>query len=105
MSEIVQLNDTPIRVQDDDFITGYQAGYLHYKQNFKGRAPLTDQMLYDTLLQSITDVTHTGRNNAGYLVGFIAAFLEKEPKRRFQIVGKISLEEAPPISERGGEQQ
>jgi hypothetical protein len=105
MSEVVHLNDTPIHIQDDDFINGYQIGYLHYKQDFKGRVTITDQFLYNTIMQNIIDVQHTGRCNAGYLVGFIAAMIEREPKKRFQIVGKISPEEATPVSEIGGEQQ
>jgi hypothetical protein len=91
MSEILQLNSTPVQVKDDEFATGYQVGYLHFKKDFQGKVLITDELLSTIVAQTFIDVHHTGRCNAGYLVGFIAALLEKEPKRRFQIVGSICL--------------
>jgi hypothetical protein len=104
MSEIVQLNDTPIQVKDDEFATGWQVGYLDYKTNYQKKVALTEELLCTILANTFIDVQHTSRCNVGYLIGFVSALIETEPKRRFQIVGKISTEETTPVSEIGGEQ-
>ena len=86
------LNCTPVQVKDDDFEHGFDAGYIHCKIKFLGKVPITDNLLYTILAQTAINVEHTDRCNAGYMVGFLYALLEKEPQtpRRLQIVGKIS---------------
>lgn len=90
---MLELGSTSVQVQDDELARGYRVGYLHFKQDFQGRVAITDELLSTVLAQTFIDVHHTSRCNTGYLVGFIAALLKKEPKRRFQIVGKISTQE------------
>jgi hypothetical protein len=73
--ELLQLGNTPIQVQDDEFGNGFQVGYLHFKADFQGK-PITDELLYTVIAQTFVDVRHTSRCNAGYLTGFILALLE-----------------------------
>lgn len=99
MSEFLQINDTLVQVTDDELGNGFQVGYLDYKVNFRGKVQLTDELLATIVANAFIDVQHTSRCNAGYLIGFFAALVEKEPKRvlPFQIVGKIEATLTPEI--------
>ena len=100
MSEFLQINSTLIQVTDDELGNGFQVGYLDYKVNYLGKVQITDELLCTIVANAFIDVQHTSRCNAGYLIGFFTALVEKEPKRilPFQIVGKI---EATPTNETG----
>ncbi len=90
MSTVLQLGDTPITLKDDEFGNGFQVGYLHFKKDFQDKL-ITDELIYTIIAQTFIDVFHTHRCNAGYLVGFISALLEKRPERRTQIAPILSF--------------
>jgi hypothetical protein len=71
----MRLGVTTILAKDDKFSQAYQAGYQRFLTGFKGM-PLTDSRIYDVLARNINDVLHTDRENAGYVVGWLAALLE-----------------------------
>lgn len=79
MSNVLLLGNTSIEIKDDEFGNGFQIGYLHFKVDFLGKVPVTDELIYTVIAQTFVDVHHTDRCNAGYLVGFFAALLEKQP--------------------------
>jgi hypothetical protein len=83
MSDLIQLGSTSIDVKDGEFGNGFQVGYLHFKKTFEGK-PITDELLSTIVAQTFIDVRHTSRCNTGYLVGFLAALLEKQPRHDTQ---------------------
>lgn len=71
----VQVGQSLIRVGDEQFERGYQHGY----EDFRGwwaKQRLTDGKLYILLSMSITCPALPHRENAGYIVGWVAALLE-----------------------------
>jgi hypothetical protein len=38
--ELLQLESTPIQVQDDEAGNGFQVGYLHFKADFSPATPV-----------------------------------------------------------------
>lgn len=81
MSELVLHFGNPIQVQDDEFVHGFQIGYLHFKTDFANLI-ITDDLVYTVITQNIIDVRRFDRHNAGYITGWIAALLEKQPEQR-----------------------
>lgn len=68
MNEEHPIGNTTIIVSDDEFFNAYQAGYLYYHTDFKGR-PLTELAVYEVMMQTTLSVYHSCRWNAGYLAG------------------------------------
>lgn len=96
MSTILQLGHSPVRAKDDEFGNGFQVGYLHFKKDFQGQ-PITDELIYTIIAQTAVNVTHTGRCNAGYLIGFIAALLERQPPLKCSFI-HVQSQGASPIN-------
>lgn len=76
----VQVGQTLIRVGDDQFERGYQHGYKDFC-GWWAKQRLTDGKLYLMLSMSITCSALPHRENAGYIVGWVAALLEHQPRR------------------------
>jgi len=77
MSEPLKIGDTTITVADDEFANAFQIGYLRYKVDCFNTS-LTDMDLYAFYVGTMIGVQHTGRYNAGYLTGWVAALLERK---------------------------
>jgi hypothetical protein len=75
--QLVQLGSIPIQVTDGEFSTGFQVGYLAFKTDFQDQ-PATDEFLYTIIARTFTNVHHTDRYRAGYLVGFMTALCEQQ---------------------------
>ena len=75
MSEFKYIGNTTILVADDEFAHAYQIGYLQYKLDYSTKT-LSEMDIYAVYVGVITSVHHSGRYNAGYLTGWIAALLE-----------------------------
>src|SRR5256884_9941749 len=88
----LRLGRALITLTDDEFSSGFQVGYLHFKKDFQGKR-LTDSFLYNVLAQNIIDIHHQDRCNAGYILGFINALTEQPPESRLKHIGSLSQEE------------
>jgi hypothetical protein len=86
MLEQLQLGNTTIHVQDDEFAHGWQVGYFRFKKDFQGKVSITDELLCTLVAHTFIDVYHPGRYNAGYLIGFVSALIEKQPEQRRQAI-------------------
>ncbi len=75
MSELKHIGNTTIVVADDEFAHAYQVGYLQYKLD-ESQKTLSDMDIYAFYVGVITSVRHSGRYNAGYVTGWIAALVE-----------------------------
>jgi len=76
----VQVGQTLIRVSDEQFQRGYQYGYDDFC-SWWAKQRLTDGTLYIMLSMSITCPAWPEFANAGYIVGWVAALLESQPRR------------------------
>jgi hypothetical protein len=92
MLEQLQIRSTTIQVSDDNFANGYQAGYLRFTLDFRGK-PLTDAEVYSFLAKQILDIYNPSLANAGYIAGFFAAMYECRPPLKEQ-QARIALIEA-----------
>lgn len=77
MSELKKIGDTTICVTDDEFAHAYQVGYLRYKTEYLHKT-LSDMDIYAFYVGVMTSVRHSGRYNAGYVTGWIAALVEQK---------------------------
>jgi len=75
MSQLQPIGNTTLVVADDEFAHAYQVGYLQYKLDYSTKT-LSEMDIYTLYVGVITSVRHSGRYNAGYLTGWIAALLE-----------------------------
>lgn len=80
MTEQHHIGNATIIVTDDDFVNGYQIGYLRYHVDYKGR-DLTDRDIYSYIMRTCLDVQHSDRSNAGRIAGWVAAMHEQERTR------------------------
>lgn len=69
--EIV-IGETTIQTSNQDFINGYQNGYLKFVETYQGKL-LSDRHIYDFLVTNITSVQNPSFYNAGYILGWTAA--------------------------------
>lgn len=80
MPENKQIGNAMVTVEDDDFINGYQTGYLHYFTDYKGKR-FTDAQLHAIVAFNINNGTYSFRYNAGYVLGWIAGMHERTTRR------------------------
>ncbi len=75
MNELIPIGNTIIAVADDEYVSAYQSGYLTYKLDY-GKKTLSDMDIYNFFASVIPSVRNSGRYNAGFVTGWIAALTE-----------------------------
>ncbi len=75
-----QVGQTAICVADRQFQHGYQHGYEHFTRWWAKR-PFTESTLYTFLITNLMNAHAPNRENAGYVVGWMAALLENKQER------------------------
>ncbi len=66
-----------VTMADTVFHDGFVQGRVTFEQVHRGKQ-LTDVEFYELLVGTIIDVHHSGRWNAGYITGWMAALFEKQ---------------------------
>ena len=75
-----QVGNTAICVTDRQFQQGYQQGYAHFTRWWTKRT-FTDHTLYTFLITNLLNAHAPNRENAGYVVGWMAALLEHKQEQ------------------------
>ena len=75
-----QVGNTAICVADRQFQQGYRQGYEHFTRWWTKRT-FTDHTLYTFLITNLMNAHAPNRENAGYVVGWMAALLENKQER------------------------
>ena len=75
-----QVGHTAICVTDRQFQQGYQHGYAHFRRWWAKRT-FTDYTLYTFLITNLMNAHAPNRENAGYVVGWMAALLEHQQEQ------------------------
>jgi len=75
-----QVGYTAICVADRQFQQGYQHGYENFTRWWAKRT-FTDHTLYTFLITNLLNAHAPNRENAGYVVGWLAALLEHQQEQ------------------------
>ena len=75
ITQVFQVGNTAIAVQDEQFQEGYQQGYERFYQRY-AHVPLTDLEVYRFVLRNVLDTFTSERERAGYIIGWMAALIE-----------------------------
>ena len=90
---LIHPQSKPILTHDEDFMRGYQLGYQYYVTTCS-HLPLLDTGIYEFIVGTIIGVRHTGRWNAGVIVGWISAMLDHEEEQTVQVTLQEGVEHA-----------
>lgn len=74
------IGNAIIIVTDDHFCNAYTVGYLTYLLDYLGKA-MSDNDIYEFIVQHLCDVRNTDRWNAGYVLGWVAGMHEKNGRK------------------------
>jgi hypothetical protein len=88
MSEHLLLGNTLVRVHDDRFARSYQEGYLSFKVDGATTA-LNEGHIYTVLSAALLNTSHLPREQAGFVVGWVAALLETPSTRHKELVALV----------------
>jgi hypothetical protein len=80
MLEEKPIGNITIAVQDDEFLEGYQAGYLRFRTYYQGKM-LSEGDMHLFLARNYFDGSATERYNIGYITGWYAALFIHEPEQ------------------------
>jgi hypothetical protein len=71
----------PYRVHDDGFARSYVAGYQRFMNDHPDpKKPVGDGYIYGFIFKNICDPLNSNYENAGYIIGWIAALLKQVPE-------------------------
>ena len=74
----ISIGSNQLLFTDEDFLNGYQTGHLAYMAN--GRAVrFSDTSLRKLLMAMLENVEFSDAYGFGYVVGWLVAFISKEP--------------------------
>lgn len=80
ITEQHRIGNAIILVADDDFCNAYTAGYLTYRLDYQGKT-MSDNDIYEFIVQHLRDVRNTDRWNAGFVLGWVAGMHEKNGRK------------------------
>lgn len=102
-SRSILLGTVTILLTNQQFVDGYQNGYLRFRLSGPS-IRMTDYEVYTFLLTNLRDFHYPDRWNAGYVLGWITALVERPtwtmPCKAFSGAWKLARNRAFPASNR-----